>query len=187
MKKTIITVAATLVAELIVFVIVVGSGFSGALYNVSTLSPDPGFLHWIFSSTSDNSVKYHARGIKVPALNDSSMIAEGFDHYNDMCVTCHAGPGLSKSEAGIGIYPQAPNLAKSAKQLPPQDLFWVIKNGIKSTGMPGFAKTHTDDKIWAMVAFLEQMKNMTPEQYQAMDKANEGMKNMKMNMKMDMH
>ncbi len=187
MKKTIVTVAATLVAELIVFVIIVGSGLSGALYNVSTLSPDPGFLRWIFSSTSDNSVKYHSNGIKVPSLTDSSMIAMGFDHYNDMCVTCHAGPGLEKSEAGIGIYPQAPNLARSAKQLPPQDLFWVIKNGIKSTGMPGFAKTHSDNRIWAMVAFLEKMKSMTPEQYKEMEKVNENMKNMKMNMKMDEH
>ena len=158
MKKIIVTVAATLVAELIVFVIIVGSGLSGALYNVSTLSSDSGFLRWIFSTTSDNSVKYHANGIEVRSLTDSSMIAEGFDHYNDMCVTCHAGPGLEKSEAGLGLYPQAPNLARSAKQLPPQYLFWVIKNGIKSTGMPGFAKTHSDSKIWAMVAFLEKMK-----------------------------
>jgi hypothetical protein len=119
MRKTIITVVATIVAELIVFVIVVGTGLPGALYNVSTLSPDPGFLRWIFSSTSDNSIKYHADGIKVPSLTDSSMISEGFDHYNDMCITCHAGPGLDKSEAGIGIYPQAPNLARSAKELPP--------------------------------------------------------------------
>ena len=57
MKRTIVTVAATLVAELIVFVIVVGTGLSGVIYNVSTLSPDPGFLRWILSSTSDNSVK----------------------------------------------------------------------------------------------------------------------------------
>ncbi len=187
MKKTIMTVAATLAAELIIFVIVIGSGLSGALYNVSTLSPDPGFLRWIFSSTSDNSVKYHANGIKVPSLTDSSMIAMGFDHYNEMCVTCHSGPGLSKSEAGIGLYPEAPNLARSAEHLSPQELFWVIKNGIKSTGMPGFARTHADDKIWAMVAFLEKMKDMTPQDYQAMKKANESMKNMKMNMKMGEH
>ncbi len=194
MKKTIGIVAATLVVELIVAVIFIRSG----LYNVSTLSPDPGPLKWVFSTTSDNSVKHHANGIIVPqnvkelsdgktsgnSQADSSMIAEGFDHYNDMCVTCHAGPGLDKSEAGIGIYPQAPNLAHSAKELPPQDLFWIIKNGVKSTGMPGFAKTHSDSKIWAMVAFLEKMKNMTPQQYAAMQNANSSMKSMNMKMHM---
>ncbi len=197
MKKTIGIVAATLVVELIVAVIFIWTG----LYNVSTLSPDPGPLKWVFSTTSRNSIEHHAKGIIVPqdvkALSegsasgdsqaDSSMIAEGFDHYNDMCITCHAGPGLSKSEAGIGLYPQAPDLARSAKELPPQDLFWVIKNGVKSTGMPGFAKTHSDSKIWAMVAFLEKMKNMTPQQYAAMQNANSSMKSMNMKMHMSDH
>ena len=197
MKKIVAIVAATLVIELIVAVIFIWSG----LYNVSTLSPDPGPLKWVFSTTSRNSIEHHAKGIVVPqdvkvlyegtssgdSQADSSMIAEGFDHYNDMCVTCHAGPGLDKSEAGIGIYPQAPDLARSAKELPPQDLFWVIKNGVKSTGMPGFAKTHSDSKIWAMVAFLEKMKNMTPQQYAAMQNANSSMKSMNMKMHMSDH
>ena len=197
MKKIIGIVAATLVVELIVAVILIWSG----LYNVSTLSPDPGPLKWVFSTTSRNCIEHHAKSIAVPqdvkALSegtasgdsqaDSSMIAEGFDHYNDMCVTCHAGPGLSKSEAGIGLYPQAPDLARSAKELPPQYLFWVIKNGVKSTGMPGFAKTHSDSKIWAMVAFLEKMKNMTPQDYAAMEKANTPMENMNMKMHMSDH
>ncbi len=187
MKKIIVTVAATLVAELIVFVIIVGSGLSGALYNVSTLSSDPGFLRWIFSTTSDNSVKYHANGIEVRSLTDSSMIAEGFDHYNDMCVTCHGAPGIDRSEAGQGLYPQPPDLMKSAKELPSQNLFWVIKNGVKSTGMPGFAKTHSDSKIWAMVAFLEKMKTMTPQEYAAMQNENSSMKGMNMKMKMGDH
>ena len=195
--KSLGIIGATLVVELIFVVMFVQSG----LYNVSTLSPDPGPLKWIFSTTSDNSMRHHANGIIVPqdvkelsdgktsgsSQADSSMIAEGFDHYNDMCVTCHAGPGLSKSEAGIGIYPQAPDLARSAKELPPQDLFWVIKNGVKSTDMPEFAKTHSDSKIWAMVAFLEKMKNMTPQDYAAMEKANTSMGNMNMNMKMSHH
>ncbi len=197
MKKTIAIIAVTIVAELILLVIFVQSG----LYNVSTLSPDPGPLKWIFSTTSDNSVKHHAQAIVVPqevkalsegtasndSPSDSSMIAEGFDHYNDMCVTCHGAPGIDRSEAGQGLYPQPPDLVKSAKELPPQNLFWVIKNGVKSTGMPGFAKTHSDSKIWAMVAFLEKMKNMTPQDYAAMEKANTSMGNMNMNMKMSHH
>ncbi len=182
-RKTVGIIAATIAVEAIVLVLFVQSGF----YNVSTLSPDPGFLRWIFSTTSDNSVKHHANGIKAPTLADNSMIAEGFDHYNDMCVTCHGAPGVDRSEAGEGLYPQPPDLVRSAKELPPEDLFWVIKNGVKSTGMPGFAKTHSDQKIWAMVAFLEKMKNMTPQDYAAMQKQNASMNNMNMNMKMSDH
>ncbi len=182
MKKTLGIIVATIVVEVIIFVIFIETG----LYNVSALKPDPGLMQWIFSTTSDNSMEHHAKGISAPTLTDSSMIAEGFDHYNEMCVTCHGAPGVDKSEAGEGLYPQAPNLAESAKELPSNELFWVIKNGIKSTGMPAFAKTHSDQKIWAMVAFLEKMKNMTPQEYAAMQKfaVNEEDKSDTMNMNM---
>lgn len=157
-------VAATLVAELLLMVLFINTGF----YNVSTMSPDPGFLHYIFSHTSDVSAADHSKGIPVPSLTDSSMIVEGYHHYHEMCEVCHAGPGIERSDISMGLYPHPPNLMHSAKELPPNRLFWVVKNGIKSTGMPGFGKTHSDKKIWAIVAFLEKMKNMTPQEYAAM-------------------
>ncbi len=170
-----------LVVELILLVIFVNSG----LYNVSTMSPDPGFLHWIFSRTSDNSAEHYSKGIAVPSLTDSSMVVEGYGHYHEMCVTCHGAPGVDRSEIGQGLYPHPPDLAHSANEMGPGRLFWVVKNGIKSTGMPGFGKTHSDQKIWAIVAFLEKMKNMTPQEYASMQKTavnEEGteMKNMDM-------
>jgi len=164
--KNVATIVSVLVVEFVLLALFVNSG----LYNVSTLSPDPGFLHWIFSTTSDNSAGHHSEGIAVPSLTDTSMISEGFDHYHEMCVTCHGAPGVARSEIGQGLYPHPPNLVNSAKELGPARLFWVIKNGIKSTGMPGFAKTHSDQKIWAIVAFLEKMKSMSPNEYAAFEK-----------------
>ncbi len=162
--KTVGIVVSVLVVELILLVVFVYSG----IYNVSTMSPDPGFLHWVFSRTSDNSAQHHSEGIAVPSLTDSAMIVEGFHHYNEMCVTCHGAPGVQRSDIGRGLYPHPPNLVHSAREMGANRLFWVAKNGIKSTGMPGFGRTHSDQKIWAIVAFLEKMKTMTPEQYAAM-------------------
>ncbi len=173
MKKIVATVISVLVAELILMVLFVNSG----LYNVSTLSPDPGFLHWIFSRTSDNSARVHSKNISIPPLNDSSMVAVGFVEYNETCVGCHGAPGVNRSDVGAGLYPHPPNLVNSAKQLPASRLFWVAKNGIKSTGMPGFAGTHNDKSIWSIVAFLEKMKNMTPQEYAAMVNAQSSKKN----------
>jgi mono/diheme cytochrome c family protein len=162
--KTVRIVAATLLAEMVIFIIFIQMG----LYNVSTDSPDPRPISWIFSATSDNSIEHHARGITAPSLVDSSMIKEGFDHYDAMCVGCHGAPGVDRSEIGKGLYPRGPNLANSAKEMTPEELFWVVKNGIKSTGMPAFGKTHSDEKVWAIVAFLEKMKDMTPQEYATM-------------------
>ncbi len=162
--KTVGIVVSVLVVELILMVIFVYSG----IYNVSTMSPDPGFLRWVFSKTSDNSAIHHSEGIAVPSLADSAMVAEGFHHYNETCAGCHGAPGVQRSEIGEGLYPHPPDLARSAKHQSPARLFWVVKNGIKSTGMPGFGRTHSDQKIWEIVAFLEKMKNMTPGQYATM-------------------
>ncbi len=161
--KIVGVIVSVLVVELILLVLFVNSG----LYNVSTMSPDPGFIHWIFSRTSDNSAEHYSKGIAVPSLTDSSMIVEGYDHYHEMCETCHGAPGVERSDIGEGLYPHPPNLIHSAKEMGANRLFWVVKNGIKSTGMPGFGRTHSDQKIWAIVAFLEKMKNMTPQEYAA--------------------
>jgi mono/diheme cytochrome c family protein len=162
--KIIGVIFAVLVAEAILLIIFVTSG----LYNVSTLSPDPAVIKWIFSTTSDNSAEHYSQGIAVPSLSGQSMIVAGFRHYHETCEICHGGPGVEKSDIGKGLYPNPPNLMDSAKELGANRLFWVIRNGIKSTGMPGFGKTESDREIWNVVAFLEQMKNMTPQEYAAM-------------------
>jgi len=166
-RKTVGIIAATHAVELAVAVIFIQIG----AYNVSVLSPDPRLIQWVFNTTSSNSIEHHAKGITVPTLTDSSTIADGFANYNAMCVTCHGAPGVDPSEAGQGLFPQPPDLAESAKELSPGALFWVIKNGIKSTGMPSFAKAHSDQKIWGMVAFIEKMKTMTPDKYAMMQKS----------------
>ncbi len=172
MKKSriiVATIAATVLVEVIFAMLFAESG----LYNVSVLSPDPAPIHWLFSTTSRNSVIHHSEGIHAPDLADSALAAEGFHHYNEMCVTCHGAPGIERSEAGEGLYPHPPDLVHSAEHMPSPRLFWIIKNGIKSTGMPSFGKTHSDQKIWAIVAFLEKMKTMTPVEYAAMRKSAE--------------
>lgn len=164
--KTIKVIVATLLVEIILGIIYIYSGF----YNVSVMSPDPGIMTWALSTTSDRSVEHHAKNIKMPDLTDSTMIARGFDHYNEMCVGCHGAPGVKRGPVGKGLDPHPPDLAESAKEMPPQNMFWEIKNGVKSTGMPSFGKTHSDQKITEIVAFLEKMKNMSPQQYAMMKK-----------------
>ncbi len=54
---------------------------------------------------------------------------------------------------------------EAAEHWASHELFWIVKHGIKMTGMPAFGKTHTDNQVWDMVAFLEQLPSVTPEQY----------------------
>jgi hypothetical protein len=62
-----------------------------------------------------------------------------------------------------GLYPRPPNLTRFAPD--PAEAFWVIKHGIKMSGLPAWGKTHGDDKIWAMVAYLQQQPKMSVQRY----------------------
>jgi len=144
--------------------------YSG-VYNVSATQRDNSLVRWVLSTTSDHSIRYHARQIKAPLLTDATLIKEGLYHYREMCVTCHGRPGLYPTELNKGLNPRAPKLTESAKEFSAAELFWVIKNGIRMTGMPAWGTSHSDDKIWAIVAFVKRLPALTPQEYVALDQA----------------
>ena len=69
-----------------------------------------------------------------------------------------------------GMNPKPPLLWKM-KDEDPREQFWTIKHGIRMSGMPAWGKTHSDEEIWALVAFLQKLPRLTPEQYRAMTAA----------------
>ncbi|NCS89247.1 MAG: cytochrome C class I protein [Ignavibacteria bacterium CG22_combo_CG10-13_8_21_14_all_37_15] len=161
-------IVAVLIAGYLVFI------YSG-IYNISAMVPHNNLTLWMMNTVRDNSVKHNADDkIKMPDLSDKSLLKMGFVHYREMCVSCHGAPGIKQSEFAEGLYPNPPMLSKVAKEWTPQQLFWITKNGLKMTGMPAFGPTHTDDMIWAIVAFTKTLPTMTKEQYQVLDNETKG-------------
>lgn len=146
------------------------AGFAGAfiyagVYNIGADAPHSGFVYMTLEKFRDQAIAHHSRNIAVPAdLNAPKRIASGAGLYQEMCTGCHLGPGLEKSELSQGLYPSAPELA-SATDLSPQQQFWTIKHGVKLSAMPAWGKTHSDQLIWDMVAFIRTLPKMTPQQY----------------------
>lgn len=144
--------------------------YSG-LYNVAATAPDSAIAHWALQTTRERSIDVRAAGLKPPAgikLSDPKLIDIGFRHYDEMCIVCHGAPGIEPGEARAGLNPQPPDLAKHAGDMPPGKLFWIIKHGIRMTGMPAWGPTHSDKKIWAIVAFVKQLPHVTSAEYQRM-------------------
>jgi mono/diheme cytochrome c family protein len=150
----------------------------GGYYDVSAMSEEGPLGTWLFSTVMVNSVERQAADIEVPPLGDSAQVVEGFEHFNEMCTFCHGAPGVSKSESGEGLNPKAPNLAKTTVDLTDAQLFWIIKNGIRMTGMPAYGVTHSDDKLWAIAAFVRRMEKTTPEEYEHLVKSYQEMPSM---------
>ena len=150
-------------------VLITGLGFvfSGT-YNVGADSPHTALTHWVIGQTRARSVASHSKGVTVPNLDDDELVATGADHYAEMCAVCHRAPGTEESELRRGLYPQPPSLVERGGALSPQDAFWIIKHGLKMTGMPAWGTTHDDHGIWALVAFIRKLPQLSPQSYQAL-------------------
>ena len=141
--------------------------YSGA-YDVAADVSHTKPMLWVLDKTRERSVTVRARGIRVPAnFGSLERIAAGAGLYAEMCASCHLAPGMAKTEISQGLYPAAPDLSRGST-LSPAEQFWIIKHGLKMTGMAAWGKTHDDTLIWNMVAFLQKMPKLSPEQYKVM-------------------
>jgi mono/diheme cytochrome c family protein len=156
----------------VLIILIVIAAFAGVfiyagIYNIGADAPHSKLVYMTLDKLREQSIAAYAKGIHQPAdLNDPKRIAAGAGLYDEMCTGCHLGPGLEKSEMSQGLYPQAPELARGIDHTPAQQ-FWIIKHGVKLSAMPAWGKTHNDQLIWDLVAFLQQLPKMSPEQYKA--------------------
>jgi len=158
---------------LVIIVVLVAIGLAvlySGVHNVAATYPDRGLVSWALSTTMKRSVERQAAGIRVPPLDDPALVRLGFQHYREMCVECHGAPGLSMAEVGRGLNPSPPPLVEKVGNWKPSELFWITKNGIRMTGMTAWGVTHTDEQIWAIVAFMRGLPRLTPEAYKALDR-----------------
>jgi mono/diheme cytochrome c family protein len=137
------------------------------VYNIGADAPHSRLVHDALGELRERAIANYSRDIRPPAdLNDPRRIAAGAGLYNEMCTGCHLGPGLEKSELSQGLYPPAPELARTTNRSA-AERFWIIKHGVKMSAMPAWGKTHDDQLIWDMVAFIGQLPKLSPEQYRA--------------------
>lgn len=145
--------------------------WTGAVDVAATSDYLPG-AEWFFSTLAGNSVKRHAAAavdageIVPPAEITQEMIRSGAAHYPAMCVSCHGAPGVERGEMGQGMKPEPPDIPHVASEMTGPEIFWVLKHGIRHTGMPAFGATHSDDELWGLTAFVEEMAEMTPAEYE---------------------
>ena len=158
-----------LVSIPVAMILIAGIGFVGSgIYSVAADNPHWAVTQWLLDRTRERSVAAHSGGVKVPPLEDAKLIAMGAEHYAEMCTVCHLAPGVEGSELRRGLYPLPPSLVEHGRDHSPEDTFWIIKHGFKMTGMPAWGATHDDRSIWAMVAFLRKLPDLSPEAYRAL-------------------
>jgi len=146
--------------------IAVGTGafiWTGA-YNIAADEPHWPVTQRLMETARDRSVEARISSIVVPALDDEALIRTGAGNYDAMCAGCHMEPGEDHTELSVGLYPAPPNLGRERID-DPAEAFWVIKHGIKMSGMAAWGKSMDDGSIWGMVAFLQRLPEMSADQY----------------------
>lgn len=154
------------VTGLTLFLVVLIVVYTGA-YNIASTEDHMSITRWAFETTMHNSVEARADDIEVPlSIGD---VAAGAAQYKAMCEHCHAGPGVDRAEWARGMLPQPPQLIEHAEEWEPNQVFWLVKHGVKMTGMPAFGPTHDDQALWDIAAFVKQLPGMTAEEYATFD------------------
>ncbi len=147
--------------------------FYGGFYDVAASAPDNGFIDWSLKTVRGSSIERHAGEAPSGKLDDPALIAKGAHEFvEEGCVDCHGGPGVEPKKFAKGMNPKPPELAEHehhGHEHGPEaaEVAWVIKHGIKMTGMPAFGG-HTDaDEQRALVAFVTHMHDFPPAAFKA--------------------
>ena len=163
---------------LIVVVAALGGAIALAYFIAGGVSarPQPGSLETFAARTVRNmALVWHAPDVRNPVPNTEEVIAAGREHYADHCASCHANDGSGDTEMGRGLYPRAPDMRLAATQdLSDHQLFYIIENGIRLTGMPGWSTgtPEGEEASWHLVHFIRHLTDISEPEIEEMEALN---------------
>jgi mono/diheme cytochrome c family protein len=153
------------IATIIALVALAGFVWSG-IYNIAADEAHSRPVYAVLETLRERSIAVRADALRVPDLGDPARIRRGAGNYDAMCVSCHLSPGAAETELSAGLYPAPPNLSRAS--VAAAEAFWVIKHGIKASGMPAWGKNMGDENVWDLVAFVQQLPTFDSEHYKAL-------------------
>ncbi|WEX89709.1 c-type cytochrome [Sinorhizobium garamanticum] len=137
--------------------VVVWSG----VYNVAASRDHLRITTWLFEVIRERSITTHSYPVKAPPLDDEGMVRLGAGHYEGGCAPCHSRPGEEINAIARGMLPAPPDLRTVGERRPVEEIFWIVKHGMKYTGMPAWSSSQRDDEVWAVTAFLARLPGAT--------------------------
>ena len=140
----------------IVALVVVLIGIAVMRFNLTALH-EPGPAETRMANLSKRYFIHRAsrHGIPPRPQDTKSSIERGGSHYGLDCGICHSDDGRAQRPPGNWMYPRASDLtSKQVQSYSDEELFWIIQNGIRFTGMPAFGDVETPDHVWDLVNYL---------------------------------
>lgn len=147
--------------------IAAGVFFFGGFYDAAASDEQPAVIDWALANVRGASIARHATQTPPASLEDPAIIQAGARAFAARgCVKCHGAPGVNWEKFSEGMRPYPADLKETAPQRTAAEIFYVVKNGIKMTGMPSFGSTGVpDDEIWKIAAFVKKIPTATDADY----------------------
>jgi mono/diheme cytochrome c family protein len=158
---------ATLAGAALAIVVVAAGVIWAGWYDVSATGQ-----HWQMSFTTmewamRRSVRHHARDITAPPLTQA-LVVRGAAVYRAHCVQCHGAPGVAPHPIGLSMQPLPGPLVHMMQRWTPAEVYWIVTNGIKMSGMPAWRYRLGVDDMWAVTALVARLPAMSPQDYAAL-------------------
>jgi mono/diheme cytochrome c family protein len=135
------------------------------LYDISATDQHIPPVYWAMETTMKHSVERRGRSIPAPPLGAPEQVRRGLALYRVHCVQCHGAPGVAPEPFALGLTPLPAPLVQTGREWPASEIYWVVKHGIKMTGMPAWEFRLSEEDIWAVVALVQRLPSFSPEQY----------------------
>ena len=135
------------------------------VFDTTASTPHPPLIAWATHMTMQNAVRRNAARMPPPPRFTAAGARRGFAIYDANCAVCHGGPGLARAAWVSGMTPAPPYLLGVARQWTPNQLYWIVRQGVRMTGMPAWDQTLTQADVWDVVAFLDALPGWTAADY----------------------
>ena len=162
----------------VVALILLGAATASILHDGLSSRAQPSALEAaIARSARKMATPANAREAKNPIADSPDVQREARLHFADHCAICHGNDGGGDTMLGHGLYPKPPDLrAAGTQNLSDGDIFWIIENGVRLSGMPAFGgagSEHSDtDSSWKLVRFIRHLPGLTVQERLEMEKYN---------------
>jgi mono/diheme cytochrome c family protein len=160
------TVFATLAALAVAGLLGAAAFIYAGVFNVAATKHHTSLAFYVLHYAMQRSVKVRLHGIEVPKdFGSNERVASGMALYKEHCAKCHGGPGVGPEAIALSMRPEPPNLVEPGRDWPKKEIYWVIKHGVKMSGMPGWEYRLSEQEIWDLTAFTKAMPTISPLAY----------------------
>ena len=145
----------------------------GGFYDVAASQKHFDIVAWSLHHISEASIERHSGDSNKATLatSETSLIQKGAHEFvEEGCIDCHGGPGVEPDKFSRGMRPHPPDLGHVAAHADASEIYWVVKHGIKMTGMPAFGGHIDQDELRAIVAFVKGIKKYSTSEFRDLTK-----------------